>query len=130
MKKVGLLIMLVVVGFLGYKGYSYYNDTYKATEAYAVIPNDIPEKKEALDMSGKQIKESDGTLHYSYDYSLNFVKKNGQKQVQEYSVTAPKPVPFEPGTYVKAEISNKRVVKGPYTVAEKDIPKEILEKLK
>ena len=39
------------------------------------------------------------------------------------------PVPFEPGTFVKAEVSNKRVIKGPYSVTESEIPKEILEKL-
>ena len=130
MKKWISLIILMGVCFVSYKGYVYYNDTYKGATAYALVPNEIPEKKEALDMSGAVIKDSDGTVNYSYDYSFDFIKSNGKHQNQTFGLTGTKPVPYEPGTFVQAEISNKRVVKGPYSVEEKDIPKEILNKLK
>ena len=130
MKKVAMIVLLAVTGFIGYKGYVYYNDTYKATEAYAMVPNEVPEKTETVDDSGKKITESDGSANYTYEYDFNFVKTNGENQTQGFGLTGSNPTPYEPGTYVRAEISNKRVVKGPFVVAEKDIPKEILEKLK
>lgn len=130
MKKIIPIIFLVVAGFIGVKGYLYYNDTYKATTAYTMVPDKIPEKEVAKDMSGKKITESDGSANYTYNYSFDFVKEDGKKQTQSYAMTSAKPTPYEPGTYLMAEISNKRVVKGPYTVAESKIPKEILEQLK
>ncbi|MFC6345765.1 DUF1093 domain-containing protein [Vagococcus carniphilus] len=130
MKKIIPIIFVAILGVVGFKTYAYYNDTYKATTAYAVVPAEVPEKKEALDMSGKKIKESDGTLNYSYDYSFDFVKENGKRQTQSYSMTSPNPTPYQPGTIVKAEISNKRVVKGPYVTEEKNVPKDILEQLR
>lgn len=130
MKKIISVLLLVGVAFIGFKGYEYYNDTYKATMAYAIVPDEIPEKKEAVDDAGKKITNSDGSMNYTYDYNFNFVKENGESQVQGFGLTGSDPVPYEPGSYVRAEISNKRVVKGPYSVAESDVPKEILNKLK
>ncbi len=130
MKKLSLIILIVVVGFIGFKGYVYYNNTYRATTAYAIVPKRIPEKTEAVDMSGDKIKENDGSPTYSYDYSFDFIKANGKKQTQGYTMSSAKPTPYTPGTFIRAEISNKRVVKGPYVVDENKIPKDILEKLK
>lgn len=130
MKKIIPVVLLVFAAFIGFKGYVYYNDTYKAMTAYALVPNEIPEKKEALDMSGKVIKDNDGTVNYSYEYTFSFIKKNGKKQSQDFGLTGANPTPYEPGTYVQAEISNKRVVKGPYAINEKEIPQEILNQLK
>lgn len=45
MKKIISVLLLVGVAFIGFKGYEYYNDTYKATMAYAIVPDEIPEKK-------------------------------------------------------------------------------------
>ncbi|MGX7024983.1 DUF1093 domain-containing protein [Vagococcus hydrophili] len=129
MKKIIPIILLIVAGFIGYKGYTYYNDTYKATTAYALVP-EVPEKKEARDDSNRPIKDEDGSINYTYDYSFNFIKKDGTKQTQDFGLTGSNAEPYEPGTYVTAEISNKRVVKGPYTVKEDQIPKEILAQLK
>lgn len=130
MKKIISVLLLVVVVFISYKGYEYYSETYKATTAYAVVPNEIPEKKETVDATGEKITDNDGSMNYTYDYNFNFVKVNGDSQVQGFDLTGSDPVPYEPGSYVRAEISNKRVVKGPYSVAESDIPKEVLNKLK
>lgn len=130
MKKILLVLLLGMTAFIGFKGYVYYNDTYKATMAYAIVPNEVPEKKEAVDDSGNKITDSDGSMNYTYDYNFNFVKENGESQVQGFGLTSSTPVPYEPGSYVKAEISKKRVVKGPYSVVENDIPKKILDKLK
>ncbi|MEG0286979.1 MULTISPECIES: DUF1093 domain-containing protein [Vagococcus] len=129
MKKIIPIVLLAVAAFIGFKGYVYYNDTYKATTAYALVPAEVPEKKEALDMSGKKITDSDGSMNYTYDYSFNFIKTNGKAQTQDFGLVGSDVTPYEPGTYVRAEISNKRVVKGPNSVAEKDVPKDILEKL-
>lgn len=130
MKKILVVLLLGVTAFIGFKGYVYYNDTYKATTAYALVPENIPEKTETVDDSGNKITDSDGSVNYTYSYSFTFVKTNGATQMQEFSLSGSKPIPYEPGSYVRAEISNKRVVKGPYSVAEKDVPKEILDKLK
>lgn len=130
MKKIIPIVLLVVAAFIGFKGYQYYNDTYKATTAYAVVPQTIPEKKEARDATNQKITDNDGSINYSYDYSFNFIKKNGKKQTQEFSLTGSKVTPYEPGTIVTAEISNKRVVKGPNVVSEDQVPQEILKELK
>ncbi|MEG0256548.1 DUF1093 domain-containing protein [Vagococcus sp.] len=130
MKKIIPIIFLAVAIFIGVKGYLYYSDTYKATPAYTVVPDKVPEKEIAKDMSGKKITDSDGTANYTYDYSFDFIKENGKRQTQDYAMTSDNPTPYEPGTYLMAEISNKRVVKGPYAVEESKIPKEILEQLK
>lgn len=37
--------------------------------------------------------------------------------------------PFVPCTYVKAKISKKRIIEGPYKVSNLDIPKKIKVKL-
>lgn len=129
MKKIASIILLGFVLVVGFKGYQYYNDTYKATLAYAKVPTAIPDKEEAVDDSGEKITESDGSILYTYNYSFDFVKKGGKKQTQTFSLTGKEPEPYVPGTYVKAEISNKRVVKGPYAVSEKEIPSDILNKI-
>ena len=130
MKKIASIILLGFVLVIGFKGYQYYNDTYKATLAYAKVPATVPNKEEAVDDSGKKIIESDGSVLSTYNYSFDFVKQDGKKQIQTFSLTGKDPEPYAPETYVKAEISNKRVVKGPYVVSEKEIPSNILDKIK
>lgn len=125
MKKIIALIAVVVLAFIGYQGYKYYSETYASVPAYAVVPETVPEKLETKDNQGKTV---DGL--YSYNYDLTFVKKDGTTQKMEVEISSENPTPLEPNSYVTADISQKRVVKGPNPIAEKDIPAVALEKLK
>ena len=129
MKKLLGILGIVLLAFIGFKGYTYYQDTYEGTMAYAKVPEQVPTREEAKDMSDKNILNDDGTTQYTYEYEFDFIKDNQKKVTIGYGVMGKDPVPFEPGTFVKAEVSNKRVIKGPYSVTESEIPKEILEKL-
>ncbi|MHC5229922.1 DUF1093 domain-containing protein [Enterococcus sp. LJL99] len=124
MKKIIGLIFLALIVVGGIAGYKYYADTYKSTVAYAQVPATVPEEVQTKDMNGKDV---DG-LH-SYHYDFTFVKEDGEIQKESYDVTGENPTPLEPNTYVKVELSKKRVTKGPTTVSETSIPKDLLQKL-
>lgn len=125
MKKIVGIIVAVLVVIIGISGVRYYNSTYRATEAYAVVPQTIPAKTQTKDDSGKTVAGDS-----SYHYQLNFVKINGQRQVMSFSVSGSDPTPLQPGSYIKAKISQKRVVSGPNTVSQADVPAKVLQKLK
>ena len=124
MKKIIGLIFLILIVVGGIAGYKYYAETYKSTVAYAQVPATIPEEVQTKDSDGKTV---DG-LH-SYQYDFTFVKENGEIQKESYDVTGENPTPLEPNTYIKVELSKKRVTKGPISVSESSIPKNVLQKL-
>lgn len=125
-KKVILSVLLVVMVFVGYKGYKYYAETYKSEVAYAKVSDKIPEIKDAKYQDGSVVA---GSKTYSYDFY--FVKEDGSVQKMEYDLTGESDQlkPLTPGSYVKAEISKKRVTKGPNEISETKIPKNVLNKL-
>ena len=125
MKKIIGLIVIVILGLVGYKGYEYYHSTYVGETAYAIVPSEIPSKVESKSKSGI----GDQSPWYSYDYQLTFVKEDGSIQKLEYSVSGDDPKPLTPNSYVKATISEKRALKGPNVVEKSSIPKNILKKL-
>ena len=120
-----LALLVVVLGVGGYFGYKYYSETYQGVTAYAITPNEIPEKKQTVDASGKKIEG-----YSSYEYTFEFIKENGKKQVMTYELSDQNVHPYAPNTLAKAEISQKRVISGPNEVAEKDVPASILKQLK
>lgn len=123
MKKIIGLIAAVLVVFGLYKGYEYYNVTYKATPAYAKVPAQVPELKDTVDDAGKKIAGSK-----SYSYKLTVITTDGERRVLDYNIEDADPL--TPNAYVKADISQKRVVKGPEGVQKSDVPTSVLEKLK
>lgn len=116
------ITLLLALGILGTTGCSYYNDTYKGVEAYARIPDQVPEKVETKDKDGKVQAGL-----YSYQYNLEFITKDEVKQSMDVEVTDESPTPFTPGSYVKAKISKKRIIEGPNSVDESKIPKDVLK---
>ncbi len=125
MKKIIGFILVVLLGFFGYKGYEYYQSTYSGQTAYAYVPSEIPPKVQHESKSGI----GDQSPWYSYDYTLNFVKEDGSTQTLEVSLSEDNAKPLTPNSYVKAVISEKRTIKGPNGVEKDAIPKKILEKL-
>lgn len=119
------MLLLLAVGVASFAGCSYYKDTYKGVEAYAKIPEQVPEKVQTKDHNGKV---QSGL--YSYHYNLTFITIDGDTQQMDYELSDENPTPFEPGSYVKAKISKKRAIEGPNGVSESDVPKDVLEKLK
>ena len=125
MKKIIVLIFVVLLGVLGYRAFGYYNDTYRATVAYAQVPPEVPVLEQTVDDSGREIQG-----YHSYEYAFDFVLENGEKQTMHFELSAENPQPFKPNSYVKAEISKKRVVNGPNAIAFEQIPQQIQEQLK
>lgn len=124
MKKIIAVIVLLLLAFGGYKGYKYYEETYKSETAYAKTPETVPPLKDTLDNQGKKVDNLK-----SYDYQLTFVTESGQKIDLSYSVSSENPQPLEPNSYITAEVSKKRITKGPSAIEEAKIPKDVLNKL-
>ncbi|MGM0217630.1 YxeA family protein [Enterococcus sp. AZ126] len=123
MKKILGLIGIVVLCVAGYFGFNYYNQTYKTTTAYAQVPNEIPTKAETLDLDGKKVSGS-----YSYKYKVIFVKENGDKKQMDFELSGENPKPFDPGAFIKAEISTDRV-NNPTQVPDSDVPNKVKAEL-
>jgi uncharacterized protein YxeA len=125
MKKIIGLFLLVLLILGGYFGYNYWKDVYRGEVAYAIVPTQVPEKKQTLDQNGKV---QSGL--YTYEYSLDFIKKNGEVQTMEFNITDANPVPLTPNSYVEAKISKKRLLEGPNQINKADIPASIVNHLK
>ena len=74
MKKLLVTLGVLIIVVAGYFGYTYYATTYRGITAYAITPNKVPEKTQTYSDSGEKI---DGS--FTYKYTLEFVKKNGEK---------------------------------------------------
>lgn len=123
MKKILGLIVIIIAGIGGYLGLNYYNDTYKTATAYAVTSSKIPVKIPTKDDDGNIVNDS-----YSYQYTVTFVKENGEKQKMDFEIAGQNPKPFEPGAYIKAEISKTRV-NAPTKVKKNKVPSKIQAEL-
>lgn len=119
MSKILGLISIILLGMVSYFGFNYYNDTYKTSTAYAITPLEIPVKEPTKDDKGTEIGDS-----YSYNYTVTFVKANGDKQKLDFEIAGKDPKSFEPGTYIKAEISKKRV-NAPTQITENEVPSDV-----
>lgn len=59
---------------------------------------------------------------------MTFVKADGKATKRTFSVSGEAPQPLKPGSYVQADISDKRT-SSPRVIAEEKIPKEIKNKV-
>lgn len=123
MKKL-VVILLIVSITLGAVTYSYYSKTYKKETAYAFVSTKIPKKEQTVDVNGKEVQK-----YSSYKYNLTFVTKEGKKEKKEHEQSGKNPEPLEPGAYVTAEISKKRIVEGPHVIEKSKIPNNVLKEL-
>lgn len=124
MKKIITVVALLFVIIGGIFGFKYYQQTYAGKTAYAKVSETVPQKEVTKDSNGKEVKDS-----YSYEYEFTFVKKDGSVQKMSYELASSNPEPLTPNSYIEAEISETRIVSGPKTVSESEVPKNILEKL-
>lgn len=124
MKKIIGLLFLALLAVGGIFGYRYYNETYKSHTAYAVVPTEVPEKIQTVD------KNDDEVAGYSsYEYDFKFVDAEGNERQMNYELSGENPTPLEPGSYVTAEISKKRITEGPNHIEKSEIPEKALSKL-
>lgn len=123
-KALGIIILAVIVVVGGFYGMKYYNTTYKDVPAYALVPNQVPTKEQTRDDNGKTVPNST-----TYKYNFDFVKANGDHQKMGFTLEGADVQPFTPGSYVKANISEKRVTQGPNEVQKTDVPKNIQTEL-
>lgn len=124
MKKIILTILLIIVAIGGFFGYKYCEKTYASHVAYAQIPDTIPAKEQTKDSRGKIVDNM-----FSYTYELTFVDQKGNTQKLSYEMSSENPKPFEPNSFVKADISATRVTNGPTSVSKAALPKIVAEKL-
>ena len=124
MKKILGVIVLAFLVFLGFKGYDYYHDTYVGETYYALVPEETPEKTPTVNDSGEVIEGLS-----SYIYELTFVNKKGQVTKRAVEISGENPQPLTPKAFVTAEISKKRIVKGPNYITKEEIPEEALKEI-
>lgn len=117
MKKVLGIIGIIILVAAGIFGFNYWNNTYRSSTAYAVVPTEVPKKEQTISDGGKKI-EGD----YSYAYTFNFYDKNGKKTKLDFVLSGSDPKPFTPGSVVKAEISKTRVTNGPSEISKSQVP--------
>lgn len=122
MKKIVGISAVVILLVSGYMGFNYWNDAYNGKTAYALIPEEIPEKEQTKNMNGN-IQQGFCT----YNYELRFAKENGEVKTMKYSISGTPPEPLTSNSYVKAKISKKRVTSGPSAISEADIPSSLEE---
>lgn len=125
MKKIFGVIALVILAAGGYFGYQYYQETYVGQSYYAIVPQEVPVKEATVDNSGKEVPDT-----YSYNYDITWADKEGKIRQWEVEVSGSNPQPLTPGSYVTAEISQKRIVLGPNNIEENKIPPKALAALK
>jgi Protein of unknown function (DUF1093). len=119
----GILTLFLVAG-LAIQFQKYYNNTYVASEGYTRVPLNVPQREKTRDGSGKVIEGS-----YSYQYEFVFITREGNKKNISFELTGENVTPFKPGQYLKAKVSNTRVVYGPSVVKQDDIPQSVLKKI-
>lgn len=84
----------------------------------------MPEEHQTVDQSGKEIEG-----YTSYDYTFEFVKKNGEKEMMTYELSGEHVTPYAPNTLIKAEISKTRIVSSPNEIKQSEVPASILAEL-
>lgn len=127
-KAIGWLIALIVLGFAGFKAYSYWNTTYNGTTAYAVVQQAT--KKKSKTSKGEDYKV-DGQQYYYYEYTQTWVTKDGKTLNVDWDGSeSATPERLAPGTYIRAEVSQKRVIKGPVSINQEQVPSSVRSQLK
>lgn len=114
----------MVASLLSLTGCSYYKDTYVGETYYAVVPQEVPQKEETKDNQGKVVPNT-----YTYSYDLTWADAKGNTLKFEAEVSGENPEPLTPGRFIRAEISKKRIVKGPNYVNKEEIPENALKKI-
>lgn len=123
-KKIILIVGLILIVIFGYKGYEYYDSTYKGTTAYAKVSEVVPQVEDTKDDTGQTVPGSK-----SYKYDFDFVKEDGSTQKMDYELSGSNVTPLQPGSYIKVSMSKKRIISGPSQVSKSDIPKKVLDEL-
>ncbi|QEA59665.1 DUF1093 domain-containing protein [Leuconostoc koreense] len=118
-------IILVVMAIIFVQVARYYHDTYVTEVGYARTSAHVPKKEKTVDGSGKIISHS-----HSYKYKFHFITKKGERKIINYELSGENVRPLKENSFIKADISDERVVKGPYNISKSTIPDNIMCKLK
>ena len=118
-------IILVLLAIVFMQAARYYHDTYVTEVSYAKTSVHVPKKEKTTDDNGKVIAH----LH-SYIYKFHFVTKKGERKTLNYELNGENVKPLKENSFVKADISDKRVVRGPYIINKSTIPDNIIHMLK
>lgn len=95
------VLVLFGLGFIGYKTWTYYQDTYVGKTYYARIAQNVPYQA---------IKDADGKVFDNgYSFKIPAYDTQGQKKIAEFTVYQ-KENPYPVGTFLKITASKKRVI--------------------
>ncbi|GMA69207.1 membrane protein [Leuconostoc litchii] len=120
---VAFIVILLLIIFV--QVMRYYHATYVAEVAYAKVPAKTPKKQKTKNSNNEIISGS-----YSYIYRFNFVTKSGKQRTLDYELSGKNIVSLKNSSFVQANISEKRIVKGPIVISKAKIPNKILNILK
>lgn len=118
-------IILVLLAIIFVQVARYYHDTYVTEVGYAKTSAHVPKKEKTTDDNGKIIAHS-----HSYIYKFYFVTKKGERKTLNYELSGENVRPLKENSFVKADISDKRVVRGPHIINKSTIPDNIIHMLK
>lgn len=124
MKKILAVLAVLVVALIGWVGFKYYQQTYLGTEAYAIVPAQVPEKQVAKNFAGQT-----DPRRYAYHYKIQVVTITGQKMIRTFEISGRDPQPLPANSFIKLTASTLRVVVDPQTIAENEVPVNVLAKL-
>lgn len=126
MKKYRVILSTVIVllfGFIVFKGVDYYQDRYVGSDYYFRVPEDVGMEIETIyDINGKAVD-------YGKNYNFKVINVNGElKDVQFTFYTQDQSKLLQPGEYVKVEASNQ-ISLGEEVVNKEAVPSEIVDNL-
>lgn len=114
MKKIFGILIIVLLVFISYKGFVYYQNRYVGTTYYAKTSATPAKIQDLLDDQGKKVNTG-------YSYSLIGVNEKGETKKVEFELTDSA---YPPNTYLEVR-SSKEIVLKQATINESKIPKSI-----
>ncbi|MGX6979814.1 YxeA family protein [Vagococcus elongatus] len=126
MKKVIVLIGVLILGVVGWKGWDYYQSTYVGKDYFGILEAPLPEETTIVD-------DSDRSLGQGYKYTVTAFDEDGNSRELNFNIIVSgqnaNGSPYEAGTVFKFNASDKRIIEKK-VISLDDVPKEIQPMLK
>ncbi|MCH3577633.1 YxeA family protein [Enterococcus faecium] len=125
MKKILGLIVIILIAFIGWKGWDYYQSTYVGKDYYAVVKAPMPAETD--------IKADNGeVLGRGFKYNVDAYAENGEKRQLDFDVItsgdSANGSAYPEGTILQLKASEKRIIEKKVITSDK-VPSSVKEKL-